>query len=74
LQAQRKLTVPKDPKEGAAMFRVCILGLAALSMMSFPMIVHAELGICCFEDGSCIMIEEEDCTEIGGCAFFPGAE
>jgi hypothetical protein len=63
------MTAPDNPKEDAAMLRVSILGLAVLTTISAPIVAHAELGTCCYEDGSCEFVEEEDCS---GCLFFPG--
>jgi hypothetical protein len=56
------------------MIRAFVLILVALSILAAPMIARAEIGICCFADGSCIQVEEQDCWDFGGCAFFPGAE
>jgi hypothetical protein len=56
------------------MFRVCTLGVAALSVLAIPSAASADLGICCFPDGSCVMVLEEECWELGGCAFIPGAD
>jgi hypothetical protein len=60
--------------EEAIMFRVGIVSLAMLSALAVPMTAHAEIGICCFPDGSCIQSEEEECWAMGGCDFIPGAD
>ncbi len=61
-------------KEVAVMSRLVLSGLLFLAF-AVPCATRAEPGICCFPDGSCIMIDgEEACFEAGGCAFIPGAD
>jgi hypothetical protein len=56
------------------MSRVLVHTIAVFSLLAGPGIAGAEIGICCFADGSCIQVEEQECIDAGGCAFFPGAD
>ncbi|MDM7915489.1 MAG: hypothetical protein ACE15D_14315 [Candidatus Eisenbacteria bacterium] len=60
------------------MYRVTIVGVAVVSAIvlagAVAGVAKAEVGICCYPDGSCQMVEEADCWATGGCAFYPGAD
>ena len=57
------------------MSRVVLFGFLALIAAAVPGAARAEMGICCFPDGSCVLLDgEQECWNSGGCAFIPGAD